>query len=78
MKELFRGDRDLILGFNTFLPKGYEITLPPEDEPLLKKKPVDFEEAMSFVHKIKVLLHNMFLCFFITISVLTISKLIAD
>ncbi|AES59652.2 putative transcription regulator Others family [Medicago truncatula] len=27
VKELFRGHRDLILGFNTFLPKGHEITL---------------------------------------------------
>ena len=54
VKELFRGERDLILGFNAFLPKGYEITLPAEDEPLLKKKPVDFEEAIGFVNKIKV------------------------
>ncbi|KAL1539386.1 paired amphipathic helix protein Sin3-like 3 isoform X1 [Salvia divinorum] len=53
VKELFRGDRDLILGFNAFLPKGYEITLPAEDEPLPKKKPVDFEEAIGFVNKIK-------------------------
>ncbi|KAH6763178.1 hypothetical protein C2S52_020611 [Perilla frutescens var. hirtella] len=53
VKELFRGDRDLILGFNAFLPKGYEITLPLDDEPLLKKKPVDFEEAIGFVNKIK-------------------------
>ncbi|KAL9149445.1 hypothetical protein ABFS82_12G110600 [Erythranthe guttata] len=53
VKELFKGNRDLILGFNTFLPKGYEITLQPEDEPFLKKKPVEFEEAISFVNKIK-------------------------
>ncbi|KAL2547338.1 Paired amphipathic helix protein Sin3-like 2 [Forsythia ovata] len=53
VKELFKGHRDLILGFNTFLPKGYEITLPSEDEPLLKKKPVEFEEAINFVNKIK-------------------------
>ncbi|XP_042010268.1 paired amphipathic helix protein Sin3-like 3 isoform X2 [Salvia splendens] len=53
VKELFRGERDLILGFNAFLPKGYEITLAAEDEPLLKKKPVDFEEAIGFVNKIK-------------------------
>ncbi|KAI3467443.1 hypothetical protein Pfo_024106 [Paulownia fortunei] len=53
VKELFKGNRDLILGFNTFLPKGYEITLPLEDEPFLKKKPVEFEEAISFVNKIK-------------------------
>ncbi|XP_072983641.1 paired amphipathic helix protein Sin3-like 3 isoform X1 [Typha latifolia] len=47
VKELFKGHRDLILGFNTFLPKGYEIKLPEE------KKPVEFEEAFSFVNKIK-------------------------
>ncbi|KAJ6838532.1 paired amphipathic helix protein Sin3-like 4 [Iris pallida] len=47
VKDLFKGHRDLILGFNTFLPKGYEIKLPEE------KKPVEFEEAISFVNKIK-------------------------
>ncbi|PKA63860.1 Paired amphipathic helix protein Sin3-like 4 [Apostasia shenzhenica] len=47
VKELFRGHRDLILGFNNFLPKGFEIKLPEE------KKPVEFEEAISFVNKIK-------------------------
>ncbi|KAK1280748.1 Paired amphipathic helix protein Sin3-like 4 [Acorus gramineus] len=52
VKELFKGHRDLILGFNTFLPRGYEITLPPEDE-LPQKKPVEFEEAINFVNKIK-------------------------
>ncbi|XP_071927968.1 paired amphipathic helix protein Sin3-like 3 [Coffea arabica] len=53
VKELFKGHRDLILGFNTFLPKGYEIILPPENEPPPLKKPVEFEEAISFVNKIK-------------------------
>lgn len=60
VKELFKGHRDLILGFNTFLPKGYEITLPLEEEPLLKKKPVEFEEAINFVNKIKVQTINCF------------------
>jgi paired amphipathic helix protein Sin3a len=27
VKQLFKGHRELILGFNTFLPKGYEIEL---------------------------------------------------
>ncbi|XVE84974.1 hypothetical protein DITRI_Ditri17bG0054700 [Diplodiscus trichospermus] len=53
VKDLFKGHRDLILGFNTFLPKGYEITLPPEDEQPPQKKPVEFEEAINFVNKIK-------------------------
>ncbi|KAI3720274.1 hypothetical protein L6452_21187 [Arctium lappa] len=52
VKELFKGNRRLILGFNTFLPKGYEITLSDEDEPPAKK-PVEFEEAIQFVNKIK-------------------------
>ena len=54
VKDLFKGHRDLILGFNTFLPKGYEITLPLEDEQPPQKKPVEFEEAINFVNKIKV------------------------
>ncbi|KAK9750900.1 hypothetical protein RND81_02G228900 [Saponaria officinalis] len=53
VKELFKGHRDLILGFNTFLPKGFEITLPPEDEQPLAKRPVEFREALTFVSKIK-------------------------
>ncbi|KAK4263327.1 hypothetical protein QN277_028757 [Acacia crassicarpa] len=53
VKELFKGHKDLILGFNTFLPKGYEITLPLEDEQPPQKKPVEFEEAINFVNKIK-------------------------
>ncbi|KAJ6814157.1 paired amphipathic helix protein Sin3-like 4 [Iris pallida] len=51
VKDLFKGHRDLILRFNTFLPKGYEIKLPEE------KKPVEFEEAISFVNKIKSRFH---------------------
>ncbi|GMH01660.1 hypothetical protein Nepgr_003499 [Nepenthes gracilis] len=53
VKELFKGHRNLILGFNTFLPRGYEITLPLEDELTPLKKPVEFDEAISFVNKIK-------------------------
>lgn len=54
VKELFKGHNNLIYGFNTFLPKGYEITLIEEDE-ALPKKTVEFEEAINFVNKIKVL-----------------------
>ena len=53
VKSLFKGDRELILGFNTFLPKGYEITLPPVEEPQ-KKQPVEFDQAINYVNKIKV------------------------
>ncbi|GFQ01342.1 paired amphipathic helix protein sin3-like 4 [Phtheirospermum japonicum] len=55
VKEIFKGHRDLISGFNTFLPEGYEITLPSKDEPsILRKKPtVEFDEAIGFVNKIK-------------------------
>ncbi|KAK6153046.1 hypothetical protein DH2020_012685 [Rehmannia glutinosa] len=52
VKELFKGHPNLILGFNTFLPKGYEITLTEEEE-APPKRTVEFEEAISFVNKIK-------------------------
>ncbi|XP_055805599.1 paired amphipathic helix protein Sin3-like 2 isoform X2 [Solanum dulcamara] len=52
VKDLFKGHSNLILGFNTFLPKGYEITLTDEEQ-APPKKTVEFEEAISFVNKIK-------------------------
>lgn len=52
VKELFKGHNNLILGFNTFLPKGYEITVDEVEAPT--KKTVEFDEAISFVNKIKV------------------------
>lgn len=55
VKELFKGHNHLIFGFNTFLPKGYEITLDEDEAPA--KKTVEFEEAISFVNKIKVNVH---------------------
>jgi paired amphipathic helix protein Sin3a len=57
VKELFKGYRDLILGFNTFLPPGYEITLPLVVEEDLKKQQqqpaVEFDQAINYVNKIK-------------------------
>lgn len=55
VKELLKGHRDLILGFNAFLPKEYVITLPSEDEATPpKKSPVRFGDAIDFINKIKV------------------------
>nr|XP_023873631.1 paired amphipathic helix protein Sin3-like 2 [Quercus suber] len=34
VKELFKGHNNLIFGFNTFLPKGYEITLDDDEAAL--------------------------------------------
>ncbi|GMH04285.1 hypothetical protein Nepgr_006124 [Nepenthes gracilis] len=51
VKELFKGHNNLIYGFNTFLPKGYGITLDEDEAP--PKKAVEFEEAINFVNKIK-------------------------
>ena len=62
VKDLFRGHNNLIFGFNTFLPKGYEITvIKEEDAP--PKRSVEFEEAISFVTKIKArsMLHSLML-----------------
>ncbi|KAG5535017.1 hypothetical protein RHGRI_022955 [Rhododendron griersonianum] len=52
VKELFKGHSNLILGFNTFLPKGSEITLIEEQDAPLKSI-VESDEARSFVNKIK-------------------------
>lgn len=68
VKDLFKGHRTLILGFNTFLPKGYEITNPEDEAPV--KKPVEFEEAISFVNKIKVNHHTTDECCFSDLKLL--------
>lgn len=52
IKDLFKGYNDLLLGFNTFLPKDHTITLSPEEEK--PKNKVDYNDAISFVTKIKV------------------------
>ena len=66
--ELFEGHRDLISGFNVFLPPGYRIELPRRSgvprvvvpvalaypaAPRLTGSPVEFDEAISYVTKVK-------------------------
>ncbi|GFR40981.1 hypothetical protein Agub_g1646 [Astrephomene gubernaculifera] len=58
VKQLFKGHRELILGFNTFLPRGYEIELQrisddEEEEDQGNKQPVEFDQAINYVNKIK-------------------------
>eukprot|EP00249_Psilotum_nudum_P001045 c13326_g1_i1 orf=230-2287(+) len=52
VKDLFKNHRNLILGFNAFVPEGHKITLLPEDEHS-KQQPVLFEQAIHYVDKIK-------------------------
>lgn len=58
VKELFKGNRKLLLGFNTFLPKGYEISFSEEDE-LFSKNPAELDEAIQFVINLKVITNNI-------------------
>lgn len=50
VKELLKGEKELLLGFNMFLPKGFEITI--EGDQTLPD--VDFDKAISYMKKIKV------------------------
>ncbi|RZC79659.1 hypothetical protein C5167_042235 [Papaver somniferum] len=47
VKDLFKGHRNLILGFNTFLLKINEITLPLDTDESLPKKRVEQERLMD-------------------------------
>jgi paired amphipathic helix protein Sin3a len=57
VKALFHGHPELVLGFNTFLPKGYEIRVEDVEQPRFgappAKSPVEFDQAISYVNKIK-------------------------
>lgn len=60
VRILFRGHRTLILAFNAFLPKGFEITLPAKEERLTKKQPtVEMEQAISYVPKRRARLQDL-------------------
>ncbi|KAL6183667.1 hypothetical protein ACLB2K_045078 [Fragaria x ananassa] len=47
VKVFFEGHPDLLLGFNTFLPEGYEIAITPTTHDLVS------EEAFTFVKRVK-------------------------
>lgn len=51
VKELLQGHNDLILGFNTFLPRGSEISLSPERREA--KPAVELDQAITYINKIK-------------------------
>lgn len=56
VKSLFHGHTELILGFNTFLPKGYEIKiedLPSPPGQANPRSPVEFDQAITYVNRIK-------------------------
>ncbi|CAA7031848.1 unnamed protein product [Microthlaspi erraticum] len=52
VKELFKGQQELIVGFNTFLPKGFEITI-TEDEYQTPPRKNGLEECIDFPKKIR-------------------------
>ncbi|AED93990.1 unnamed protein product [Arabidopsis thaliana] len=64
VKELFKEDQEPISGFNTFLPKGFEIKpecdqngfkikLECEQTPPKKYVDIEYSEALDFVRKVK-------------------------
>ncbi|KAM7250897.1 hypothetical protein ACFE04_022780 [Oxalis oulophora] len=53
VRQLFKGHPDLILGFSAFLPPEQQITLTVEDQEPPQPKPVDLQEALDLVNKIK-------------------------
>ncbi|GKE70712.1 paired amphipathic helix protein Sin3-like protein 2, partial [Tanacetum coccineum] len=49
VKLLFKGQNDLIVGMNTFLPKGSEIIITEDDEASAKRTTTEFEVAKTFL-----------------------------
>lgn len=57
VKELFKEDKELISGFNTFLPKELEIQIDSEQNPPINN--VEYLEALDFVRKVKVCIQTL-------------------
>ncbi|PHU20366.1 hypothetical protein BC332_11517 [Capsicum chinense] len=57
VKELFKRHPSLLLGFNYFLPKGYEI-IPNDEDKASLKKPGDIVQAVSLMYNMKKCLGN--------------------
>ncbi|KAL1213691.1 Paired amphipathic helix protein Sin3-like 4 [Cardamine amara subsp. amara] len=57
VKELFKGQQELLLGFNTFLPEDSHIH-PEEDDQTPPKMSMHFDDAINFVKKVKTKLQN--------------------
>ncbi|CAL9216134.1 unnamed protein product [Arabidopsis halleri] len=53
MKELLKEHKELLLGFNTFMPKGFRITLLPDDHEQPSQKEPDFKDALTFITKVQ-------------------------
>ncbi|KAK8643542.1 hypothetical protein V6N13_012833 [Hibiscus sabdariffa] len=53
VKELFEGQRDLILGFNIFLPQGFRIPLPPGDKRVQPTEKEHYLKITNFMSKVK-------------------------
>lgn len=82
IKELFEGDRELLLGLNNFLPPSLEIAPPPEngydvraDGGAVEDQEVALKKALSFVNKIKVHIspNTLFLFIYFTLNILIIN-----
>lgn len=53
IRDLFKEHPELVAGFKTFLPVGYEIPVKDQNE-YLNVKADDFEDAVTFLTKVKV------------------------
>ncbi|KAF6140989.1 hypothetical protein GIB67_006618 [Kingdonia uniflora] len=66
VKDLFQGHWDVVIAFNMFLPKRFEITLPLHTDEPQRIVPLQFEKFTNFVEKIKArfqddFVYNLFL-----------------
>lgn len=51
---LLKGHRDLVAGFNLFLPRAHEISVPLEDDAFAGEMEPFLEDALKFIKNAKV------------------------
>ncbi|CAI9757466.1 unnamed protein product [Fraxinus pennsylvanica] len=52
-RHFLKGQRELIAGFNLFLPRGYEISDPLEDDAFVREMEPHLEDAHKFINNVK-------------------------
>lgn len=66
-RSFLKGHRELIAGFNLFLPRAHEISVPLEDDAFAREMEPFLEDALKFIKKVEKQLNAEQLAYFLNL-----------